>query len=105
MANVYTRSLGRGTMAVGTNGVIYTVPAGIRTVVRAIETVLATGTSALHYLQVNGAVNAVILSVDTANPWKQWRGELVLDPGDTLTVFAITGGVFYHYSGWELTLP
>jgi len=105
MSDVYTKSLARGTMAAGTSSVIYTVPAGVRTVVRDIETVLATGTSALHYLQVNGAVNAVIIPLDTANPWRQWRGEIVLDVGDTLTLFAVTGGVFYNYSGWELTLP
>jgi len=92
-------------MAVGTSAVVYTAPAGIRTVVRNVETVLASGTSALHYLQVNGADNAFILPVTTAAPWIQWSGELVLNPGDTLTVFAITGGIFYHYSGWELVEP
>jgi hypothetical protein len=91
-----------------TTNVGYTVPAGVRAVLRDVDIFIgAHGTETAF--AILGGMGQVIWYVDVASATTgqsfQWRGRQVFNPGDIISFVASANGVDVSASGYLLTLP
>lgn len=85
----------------------FTVPAGKRAIVRCVTyaDATATGTGSIGALVLPGSVFAVIGSVAGAQSVERTELHIVLEAGETVSVFKVGGSLFWSVSGYLLDDP
>lgn len=101
---VRTARLAAGTVAAGANAFIVTCPAGKTIIIKDIRLWNTTGTATNHIVSVNSGPASTWIRYSTVagndtpamSPW------IVLEPGDTLSMYTQHSAMAYHVSGTEL---
>lgn len=100
--SIYSVRLAAGSQAAGTSSIVFTAPAGKVTVVRDIRLGPQSAVPGIAAVNLTGVAELFCAQGTTQYVTAGSELRAVLNPGDTLTMDAISGTWSYLISGYEL---